>query len=237
MEQESKSHAERNFTLIELLVVIAIIAILAAMLLPALNKAREKAHRTQCANIQKQLGTSMHMYTTDNEDYIPPSAVEVSIASGALNGDALFFYYPGAYGVTWEYMLKPYYIPNIKMTQSPMKQWRCPTPEPPANGYNRALSNTPPFRHFGIGLMSKRKVSRLKNPSQLVLLGDYNYNNANHYPYMYPLRTSGAGTVISTRHAASANVIMIDGHLEIARRDDNEFNGSDAFNRLPWKEQ
>jgi prepilin-type N-terminal cleavage/methylation domain-containing protein/prepilin-type processing-associated H-X9-DG protein len=95
-----KRNRSGAFTLIELLVVIAIIAILAAMLLPALAKAKERAMRISCENNLKQIGIGVFLYASDNNDSMPPCRINI------VDGQSVWYPYevgrvatPG--GTTW----------------------------------------------------------------------------------------------------------------------------------------
>ncbi|MFA7230208.1 MAG: prepilin-type N-terminal cleavage/methylation domain-containing protein [Victivallaceae bacterium] len=186
---KAKKH---QFTLIELLVVIAIIAILAAMLLPALSKAREKAKEIKCVGNLKQAGMDFLSYTDMYGSYLP-----IRYDSGqARTWDAIMF----TAGI----------IPDGDKTvggYQPGKNYiyACPSMPDKNNNWLGYGMNNPSFN------LAYRKTSQLKHPGERMLLSD-SIEGGNAYQVIY--LGSGKTYLINKRHSNKFNSLYVAGHVK-----------------------
>jgi len=231
---------KHGFTLIELLVVSAIIAIVAAMLLPALGKAKEAANRVACAGNARQWGLALTMYLDDHRQLFPLAKIPNG-TPGEPSGynedqpqwsDLTTFHAAGQGDDVW-YNALPNYVSGQPLWQiaanptnfvASRKIFDCPTAlaipsdfGPSRVVFNYGMNYKGATGLPGVGYGTNFSFSMVAQPSSFVFLSDVRAH-ASEAPYYGSNPSSEVGcshcwaSQISSRHSSGANLIFADGH-------------------------
>ena len=208
-----KKDSCRKFTLIELLVVIAIIAILAAILLPALNSARERGRSASCISNLKTLGNYTMMYWDDHNTFFPSNSPS------------------GMTWVMWLGMNGQYNTDTTKWTtyQSPVQILQCPSDTRQYDWTGSPSSATSyTYNSFIAGLgfttgtphSNLEKPSKIKNPSSLLVFVDRDSDPTSAFSLPNQATFVPGDKCVGFRHNSFANALMADWHVEAVKEVD-----------------